>query len=295
MGIRLGPTIEQRRPGPGVGLRSHRRPTAEVSAVMLVVVLILSACGQSTAVVLSDEALVRQYLSWGDPESQDSIQRRWHATVQDAVAKCMDLRGFEYTPVSLEASGFGPGTGISQEDFAGRFGFGVTTNDAYFAAAMGVAARNDPNDEYLDSLEQQERRTYDQTFISCMDTITQDVGPAQSFIQEVRRLEDSVRRTPEAINAQGDWVTCMVLDDDFTSVRSLEELTSLLQVEYEDAKNTPDVLTGLQEREIDLAIRNLGCEKELNDRLAVTASDLERAFIDENQEEIADQRSNLGG
>lgn len=263
--------------------------------MVLVVGLILSSCGDATPADVSDEAIVGQFLSWGDPESQDLMQRRYSAAVEDATATCMALRGFEYTPVSPEAYTYGPGIGISREDFAGRFGFGVTTNDAYFAAAMEAADGSNPNDDYVFALEPQERKTYSEAFVSCMEAAGEDIAPPPSFVQELRRLEDSVRRTPEAIRAQDDWATCMVLDGGFAAVRSLEELTSLLQLEYEDARNTADVLASLQETEIAMAVRNLECERELNNRLALVAIDFEREFTDENQEEIADQRRVLGG
>lgn len=288
----MGPAVEQPQRASGVGFRFCRRPIPVVSVVVLVAALVLSSCGGTATVDLSDEAIVRRFLPWGDPASQDSIQRRAHAVVQDALTDCMVLRGFEYTPVPPEASGYGPGTGISREDFADRFGFGITTDDAYFEAAKeAMGNRDDLNDAYRHSLTQQEGKAYGEAYVSCME---EDIGPPPGYFQDIRRLEDSVRRTPEAAQAQDDWATCMVLEDGFASVRSLEELKGLLQVEYEESKNTPDALASLQESEIDMAVRNLECERELNNRLAVIASDLEQVFIDEHQEQIADQRTNLG-
>lgn len=273
------------------------RPTLGVLVVVFAIALVASACGDGAPADVSDEVIVQQLLSWGDPESRDLLERRSHAVGEDAVVECMALAGFEYSPRPFEAVGFGPGLGISREDFAARFGFGIATGDAYFAAAMEDKARTeDPNAAYTRALSIPERKTYSKTYFSCMDDLVfAPDSAAQGFIEDVRHLENAVRRTPEAIEAEVEWATCMVLEGEFGAVRSLEELTSVLQVEYGDSKGTPDVLASLQELEIGMAIRNLECERELNNALALIAGDFERTFIDANREAIADRRVLLGG
>jgi len=292
LGIRLGSAVAAPQPA----LEVHRpkgRWTSLRRLVPAVALMVVSACNGGVSPEITDAEIVRQFLPWADAETQAEIERRYVQAVQDGVAQCMESHGFDYIPVPPEAVRYGPGSGISEEDFARRFGFGVSTDEAYFAAANEALRDTDPNHNYFFALTREEQVSFSDALTGCLDSASMSVGAPESFVAELDQLSAQVLQTPAAIEAFDAWALCMKLPTSFESVRSEEELTSLIRIEFDRVRDRPELLASLIEVEKEMAVRNLECGSTLRNQLAQAASDLERSFIETHRDEIDEQRAIL--
>lgn len=251
--------------------------------------LTVGACtSEPSTVELDDAALVGLYVAWGDPSTSDLVERRYHAALEDAVAACMDGAGFEYVPAPYETSAFGPGRGITAEDFARRFGYGVTTEDEVLAT--GLARLDDPNDSYLAGLTHEQFNAYGDAATRCRAAAAAEIQPPDSFQADVEGLQRRVLQSPEGQDATQRWADCMKLPEQYAHARSSDELVQLIATTARQAADPADLVP----LEIDLAVRDLECGQQLRRDLAAASEEFQPQFIASHQSDLALLRSALG-
>lgn len=230
--------------------------------LLVIAVAVLGACGDSARPGHSDDELLEVFLPWSDPEEQAHLEREFYARVQDLVADCMHDTGMQYVPVPLESMSYGPGTGITESEFARRFGFGVSTNDDTFAAfAASTASVGDPNQQYEKSLSTERRIVFSEERNRCLQQAHESAPqPSNQFKKAVDDLIARVAADPAVIEAEAEWATCVRGDDEMLpAFSSLDQLTSWLWGESERVKDQPLALAQLQDLERRVAVKHLEC------------------------------------
>lgn len=150
-----------------------------IGAVSCAGLLIASGCG-SDADTAASESAIGDYVGidfFGDFDSE-TVQQDFAAQQREAeelIAACMAEQGFEYTPTDNgQIVGFGDDEGLEWggEEWTAKYGFGVSTlhfgqsevgpelvghDDSFMAAGEEFV---DPNQEYLDTLDEAGRDAY---------------------------------------------------------------------------------------------------------------------------------------
>lgn len=167
--------------------------TRNVWSILATGALVLSACGGSDAtdagseaddVELAYESPLGEFLGWdqGADFDEEAAQAEWaeqEREVQEAVASCMSEQGFEYVPIDSSAQTvffeeqFGEGLEWGSGEWTAKYGFGVSTQrfsqeqvgpdlvgNNYSAQSIGEEGFSDPNQEYVESLGENEQQAY---------------------------------------------------------------------------------------------------------------------------------------
>lgn len=96
-----------------------------------------------------------------DPEEQAANYARQEQRVQELIAECMALEGFEYVAATRPIGDLGIGT-PGDVEFAGEHGFGITTFYGETEAPWFDQDWVDPNQSIVESLSESEQDAYDE-------------------------------------------------------------------------------------------------------------------------------------
>ncbi|MGH9230541.1 MAG: hypothetical protein ACRD07_17755 [Acidimicrobiales bacterium] len=192
-----------------------------------------------------------RFLGWDRGATVDGglsdQERQQERLVQELVARCMRVQGFEYVPENVEPEHTAGGPfALPPDEFAAQYGFGVTTIDAEDVAR----AEADPNQAIADALSPQAREVYRRAlygeagarplpgwvqplpgaaqpeaeppghggcYQEAQDELygppgTSPDGLAAAYAElepELSALEDRVGRDPRVQAARGEWSGCM--------------------------------------------------------------------------------------
>lgn len=152
-------------------------------------VLVLTACGggDSPSGSSTPEAGPIDQLwedAYADYDQEDSNAQQME--VEELVAECMVMEGFEYTPVDYSAMGgemVVPADDDGEEleygtlEFAEKYGYGQTTNPWGDSVAEPVDSGEewvDPNQEYLESMSETEMTAYQTALGGVQPEFTED-------------------------------------------------------------------------------------------------------------------------
>lgn len=273
-------------------------PPMTVLGALVSLVLVVASCTTSISQSgFTDMVLVGQFTPWGDPDAAASVERAFHARVEDLVAACMEDAGFAYVPVPLEAVSYGPGMGVTREEHARRFGFGISTVDEEFAAFVeATTGAADPNAEYVESLSPERAHDYSIRRAECVERArSQAPQYPDTFKQAVDDLVDRVRADPAVVEAEAEWSDCIrQADETVPAFSTPQSMWDWLGREYERVRDRPDELARLQDIERELALQHLRCEPALADAMGRVARQLEPALINDFRSVLDEQRTFIG-
>lgn len=249
------------------------------SAMSIAAVAVVAAgCGASSDDANSAESggvaasPLAELLGWNTDRSP-AEDRAKQLEVEEAVAACMRAEGFEYVPVDYEAQS---GGGISDEDaalsadpqaYGEKYGYGVVFNyeqyEEPYLSGDGESRPGfdyvDPNQEYLDSLSENERQAYEEVLWgvavfeapaeeSVEDGVDEGVSTAQPQTAEEMgcqgsaqlevfgdqivvdpeigsRIDEFFRSTeddPEIQAAERDWLDCLAGEAELGDIDGFE-------------------------------------------------------------------------
>ena len=261
--------------------------------------LLLAACGGSAS---GDADLAGEF-----PTEEFKLTERELVTriehVEEAIGGCMAAAGFEYVAVDAETvrdamDGLGGVPGVSDEDFAAQYGYGVSTQfeNPGFATVFG-----ERNVQVFDDLAPGDRVAYarallgddsEATFVFTLEVedFSRTGGCTRTAIKQffsaeelspsyVNPIDVRVQQDPRLLTAQGEWSACMrEAGFDYESSEDTDtDIQNRLDAITEGAD--PETLTGsareafveLQGYERALAVADLGCFEE---------------FVEEVEEEV---------
>jgi hypothetical protein len=177
-----------------------------------------------------------------EPAATDSAQELADRTRQEEfIAQCMVEKGFEYTPVSQNATPEDPASPYDSQgtlEFAQQWGYGITTgaieaDNAALNEVQDTLIAADPNTEYYESLTDAARAAYDATMFGdpseagqegesgwitsgCIGWAGQqvwgddsDVSQFDALVEEMATLHESIDADPRVTEAVSEWASCM--------------------------------------------------------------------------------------
>ena len=118
--------------------------------------------------------------------------------VQELIAECMALEGFEYIPVTPPASIMFPDVDYGSEEYIREQGFGITTS--YGVEQSYEIDWTDPNVEITNALSESERQAYEEVLFGVTDsdltTVISETG-ADTETEQTEPPEDETDEPPE--------------------------------------------------------------------------------------------------
>lgn len=176
---------------------------------------------------------------------------------ETAIGECMSSAGFQYSPGSGGVQ-LQPSQSMPREEFAARFGFGVTM----YALDL-IPPVDDPNAEYTLSLSQVEQIVFGDTLKSCLDTAPSgnpdavlEPGGSAAVSVVSAQFRDVVANDQRVLGALVDWQECLnSAGFDFENPEALrssfyDRLVDMSQGELE----------ALHDEEVIVATANVPCE-----------------------------------
>jgi len=285
------------------------RPTRRLLAWVAVVTAgasLVAACG-SDSTSAADDVPVEEQLGL---ESAGIIQRQ--AKAESLIRDCMKTKGFEYVPVdpvAQQADLVGQ-TGLSDEDFAAQYGYGLTTLYEQRKRLGGG-----PNAAYRASLAPTDQAAYDRTlygddvsatFSVALDTgdysrlggCTKDATNAvfggidilQSLQDKLDELDGRIAADPRMTDAIAKWSACMrdagfdLPEPDQVDVVLLAKLEAIVGPPgNETADYDKAALAALQKEEVTMVAADMKCEEQhISPVEEKVRAEYERTFREEN-------------
>jgi hypothetical protein len=293
----------------------RRRMMAALACLAL-----LAGCGGSS----DQAATTRAAATGGTVEDQLGFTRKGVAAaaarVENAIAACMKADGFDYIPtdpVAQQAALTGKAN-MSDEEYERQFGYGITT-----LYGRGTA-QTDPNATIRSHLAEADRAAYDralsggkpeQTFALAVDTgdftelggctkrATDEAFGGTQLLQTLQRkldeLDDSIVADQRMVRAIEAWRSCVkaATGEEYEDAEAIEEeitqrFESIVggvvppgQVAREGTPVDTAALRKLQQDELDLFNRDLGCEnKHIAEVEEKVRQEKEAAFKRDNAE-----------
>ena len=268
----------------------------------------IGACGGSSG----EKSSIDEQLGF-TPEGTEQRQLR----VENLIATCMRLQGFEYVPQDPKAqrAALLGTSSLSAEDFEKQFGYGITT---LFEQSQKVATG--PNEAVRNRLATAEARAYEivllgdrgGTFAQAMDTgdfgqlggctlkATQDAfGGApvlESLQSKLLELDKQIENDPRLVAAYTAWSRCMrdagfdlalPRDVDSALLRQLEAIVgppaAAGSVRGPNLPYDRPALLALQRQEVAMVAADLRCEKKhITDVEEAVRPDYEAPFREQN-------------
>lgn len=233
-----------------------------------------------------------------------------HDLFEDSVQRCMKGQGFEYLPQpgSARTGRVGDDGGLSDEEYASEFGFGIAAALFDSGSTIVDASTQSVNDAYLAGLSEEAQKAWRAQLEDCMrsgyerqDRAGMLVAPFDEARIEIEQLVDVDSRVAAAENR---WAACMSASG-FAYGTFAEMFDSLLaegralagsapgadQVVSADAPPVPFPQgAAFAQREVAAAVANQSCAEELTKVRSVVRTELEteRLGSDESLRRAAD-------
>lgn len=265
---------------------------------------------------------------------------------EEAIAACMKEQGFDYIPYSpdsyfqvVPSNGSGAvltstggdrlGEGLSDEEFAKQYGYGISTNDEPPAPASV-----DPNDAIVDALSVSGRVAYyhalygpdvslqddghlahkelpfDET--ACWQKASEEVfgtvpevdesvlAAFQPLLDEIGTLYDRVLADGRMVAALQDWSDCMAAAGfpGYTDLNKPRQDVSdradkVLGPSKDPTKADPQRLAEVRLFETSIAVADLQCTAAYGDVYTAVNLDIETAFVNDNRAQLEQYRDAL--
>jgi hypothetical protein len=136
----------------------------------VVAIVALAACGGAAGGRTADDTEsaddepvdpIAEFFGFGMPGEDDAQRfREQHRRVEELVRQCMAAEGFDYVPMDPPDMGAMPGNGLTQREFAERYGYGMST---FFEESMEQSQEFvDPNAEQLEAMTDEQRRAWEE-------------------------------------------------------------------------------------------------------------------------------------
>ncbi|HEX8159129.1 MAG TPA: hypothetical protein VF526_17220 [Solirubrobacteraceae bacterium] len=294
--------------------RARRTSRPGLVATALIGIVLLAGCGSDPPPKKTSEV-------GGSIEDQLGFTRKGitaaQAKVENRIAACMKEQGFEYVPadpVAQQAALTGK-PNMSDLEFEQQFGYGIST-----LYGRGNP-QSDPNEKIRASLSGPDKTAYeqaltggkpDQTFFNAVDagdfsqlggctkTATDEAFGGTELLGTLQRkldeLDDSILADQRMVKANEAWTACMRTATG-SSYEDSEAIESEIRTAFEKivpgavapgqvaAEGSYDkaALAALQHREVDLANKDLECEKKnVTPVEDVVRKEKETAFRDQN-------------
>ncbi|WP_368496153.1 hypothetical protein [Herbiconiux sp. A18JL235] len=201
---------------------------------------LLSGCagGPPDAAPRPTEGPLERYFSLlGGGDDQAAMDERERG-VQDAVAACMKVQGFEYVPDTSSVTMYSDSSldvEWGSAEFAERYGYGVSTDPfGMNGQATGTEEHTDPNADYVDSLSETMRAAYEEalwgagsadpgadydwTTAGCFGAAQHDAESDRAYWddpdykaleEEMNSLDAQANADPAVVSALAEWTECM--------------------------------------------------------------------------------------
>ncbi|MEV4659849.1 hypothetical protein [Micromonospora sp. NPDC049301] len=207
--------------------------------LLVAVALVLSGCGGGEPARRADPAGVARELTLtldrGD-DDYDEAMDYWRR-VNDSLVRCMADGGLTYQPyVDQWAVDRRIALGVSREEFAERYGYGLTTLIDYLPPGV---RRVDPNLTALRQMTAERRKSYQARLASCRRDARQQFGPAP-HVDTIAMTDEESDRRDEILAA---------VDRDPRVVRAAAERTRCIEAKgFSSADSRSLVLSQAAER-----------------------------------------------
>jgi hypothetical protein len=228
-------------------------------APFVVAALTIAGCSNDSAVDTSDPygwvaADIRGTLTQSDRTRLDKVV---FDAEQAVIGRCMELAGFDYSPVGYTGANSGSAFSLTDPADAAKYGFGISTDP--FPALTIV---DDPNADALGTMSESEASAWYSTVDECAagsrDTAYEQLGVVELMsvlgdASEITATDDRVKR------ASIEWSACAA--DLGVVAESLDAVVAKLS---EEARSRPpEDLASAQDRERRLATDLLPCTQAL--------------------------------
>ena len=269
----------------------------------------LTACGDDNADAAKDERLEDE-IGLGD----EGMRLR-QASAENLIRDCMKAQGFDYVPVdpAAQQAALGGAQGMSKEDVEKQFGYGITT--LYEQRRQQAVAG--PNQALRDSLDEADRKAYDQalygddptaTFAEAVDTgdysrlggciksATDQVFGGTELLEtlsvKLDELDQKIRADSRMVKVVREWTDCM-REAGFPGLTYQEQVDAILEKKLEEIVDSPSddpeggydkaALAALQREEVAMVNADIACEEEHVEEVeGKVALEYEEAFREEN-------------
>lgn len=273
--------------------------------------------------------------------------QRQNEKKEEAIAACMKAEGFDYIPYSpdsyfqvVPASGGGGvaqigggqgqlGEGLSDEEFAAQYGYGISTNDE-----PPPPAEVDPNDAIVDALSVSGRVAYyhalygpdvslqsdghlahkelpfddsscwrkasDEVFGTVPEVDSSVLAAFQPLLDEIGRLSDRVLADPRLVAALQEWSDCMA-GAGFPGYTDLnkprqdvsDRADTVLGPSRDPARADPQQLAEVRAFETSIATADLHCTSGYGTTYSAVQLEIETAFVNDNRAQLEQYRDAL--
>jgi hypothetical protein len=238
--------------------------------VVVVLVLLLSACARG-GTAEEDSAggevpagPLAEFFGYDEEFDSDRFAEQ-ERRVQELIVACMAEEGFEYRPVEypdpVDDPAFTAREELSAEEYAARYGYGISTFDPQVAQEEEFV---DPNAELVEAMDEAEREAYDRALYGempevaegeeyveygfgsgCQGRASEEVyGGGDAAVQEelgpkYEQLYERIEADPRIAEANAAWSECMAeAGHDFATPQDAqnsiyEQMDALYQETYE--------------------------------------------------------------
>jgi hypothetical protein len=261
------------------GARGQRWRAARWAVVAIVA---LAACGGAAGGRTADDTgraddepidPIAEFFGFGRPGDDDQQRfREQQRRVEELVRQCMAAEGFDYIPMDPPDMGAMPGEGLTQREFAERYGYGMST---FFEESMEEAEEFvDPNADQVETMTDEQRRAWeealygppseqpqvaegeDETVVfegfggGCQGEAAEAVygGEQDAFTDLFRNYQEALEADPRWREAAESWRECMAAEGyDFAEP---EDAIEAVNERAEELYQSVDPFPGLTEEEI---------------------------------------------
>jgi hypothetical protein len=293
------------------------RTTLRMGAVVCAAALALAGCTSNNddsspdaGASLPAEGPLTEFLGFsaidsgvpGLPQLTEQEEMRQGA-LQEIVTKCMAEAGFDYIPVSVAdhlTAAFGDAYQLPAEEFAARYGYGVTTLEA----SVDQEAPVDPNEEIRDGLSPDDQDAYDAALWGGVD----DDGPGcyglataevygtggeddgltefQDLFNALGELYREIDEDPRLAAAHQDWAGCMA-DAGYPDLTTPADAQQAVLARVSELRGDEDAMPEVQEFELAIAAADYACQQEhvFGPRTTVV-TELEDEFVAQHRDEL---------
>lgn len=176
---------------------------------------------------------------------------------ETAIGECMSSAGFQYSPGSGGVQ-LQPSQSMPREEFAARFGFGVTM----YALDL-IPPVDDPNADYTSSLSPAEQIAFGDTLKSCLDAAPSgnpdavlEPGGSAAVTVVSEQFRDVVANDERVLGALVDWQECLnSAGFDFENPDAMRSSFYDRMVDMSQGE-----LEALHDEEVIVATANVPCE-----------------------------------
>lgn len=241
--------------------------------------------GSPSEVPILSKSPLDAYLPLTDGNSVEAIAARRIA--ENLIAQCMKDEGFEYTEPYLSDMDLKQGEGLSPSEWAATYGYGYAAGiKKYLAKDVAESTETSSQDrayslalygpEIIET-DEEEKPTYDWETQGCLGWAYHEATggvdevfrePDNAFILgEIDALALRVKNHKDMADIADDWSQCMA-DAGYLGLSTLTSAQEQALIWYQDIvsgtatdQSSPLTVEEAAQREIDLAIADLGCQE----------------------------------